>query len=74
MTMIRFDPCGCGETVAVARLVRDESVALSPDGEVLDRSGSDAIEDLECARCSRTLRKSEDLSTEEVKLLLDGQA
>lgn len=72
--MIRFDPCGCGETTAVARLVREESITLSPDGEVLDRSGSDAIENLECARCSGALRRSEDLSAEEVLLLLDGRA
>ena len=72
--MIRFDPCSCGEAVAVARLVRDEAVTLSPEGEILDRSGSDAIEDIECARCSRILRASGDLSAEEADLLLDGQA
>lgn len=72
--MITFEPCRCGEPNAIARLVKDEAVTLSPEGQILDRSGSDAIEDIECARCSRTLRVSEDLSPRETDLLLDGQA
>lgn len=67
---VRFDPCArCGASEAVARMATAETVALSAEGEVLDRSSSEGFEDLECASCGEVLRDAADLSEGEVELL-----
>lgn len=71
--MIAFPACSCGHRIAVARIVRDDSVTIAAGGAVLDRSGSDALEDIECASCGNVLRAATDLTAEEADLLLDGR-
>lgn len=70
--MIAFPACSCGHRIAVARIVRDNSVTIAAGGEVLDRTGSDALEDVECASCGNVVRSAANLTAEEADLLLDG--
>lgn len=66
-----FDTCRCGSEAFIARTGTETTTVLDAAGEVVDRTSSDTVEDVECATCGRVVRDRAELDPEEVDALLE---